>query len=343
MTEKPEFRVLALDGGGMRGTYAASLLATLERDLGPVVGNFDLICGTSTGGLIALGLGAGKSAREILDFYRLKGTSIFLQEGRIKGWDNLVRGLTKRHKYEDAGLQAAVEGVFGDKRMKDAAVDLCIPAVDFLTYRPWVFKTGHDPISARDGDVLMRDVALATSAAPMFFPVATAYIPAHRTHHRFVDGGVYANCPVMVGLTEALRFFVGDGKPYGSLRILSVGVPEESVGNADTGSYRPLLLEWPPTWPPKLLPYVTQILDLTMTSQMASALYTARYIGEALPYPFLLKRLEPERLSAAQARIVKLDGVSSEALSTLTQLGSQDAQRMKEDPEVRSFFQPRSP
>lgn len=331
--QKPEFRILSLDGGGMRGTYAAAFLAGLESDLGLVRDNFDLVCGTSTGGLIALALGAGLSGEEIVRFYETKGPLIF-PKGLLHLGPNAIRTAIRKHKYSSNGLKRALTEVFGDKTLNDSAVHVCVPAVDFVTCKPYVFKTDHGEGLTRDGTMLMRDVALATSAAPMFFPVSSAEVPANKTTHNFVDGGLWANSPVLVGLTEALRFFVGEGKPFGSVRILSIGLPAEGVGNAAGSGYAPLLWKWPA----KFFPYVFQLLDLSMTSQIEAAHFTAGQIGASLPFPFHLERVTPEPLSAAQARHVKIDGASQDATGTLVPLGRGKAQHLKLDPKIRAFF-----
>lgn len=331
---RPAFRVLTIDGGGMRGVYAAAFLAGLERDLGPISKNFNLICGTSTGGLIALALGAGRRGAEVVDFYREKGPRIFAHGGPHKRLPTILRAMARKHKYSNHELRAALDEILGTKKLCDSTVHLCIPTVDFVTCQPWVFKTDHGEGLSRDGEVLMRDVALATSAAPMFFPIATAKIPAHGTHHRFIDGGLWANSPVLVGLTEAVRFFVGDGKPFGSLHILSVGLPAGAIGNANVDRYDPLIYK-PPA---KLFPFVFQLLDLSMTSQISSALYSARFIGESLSVPFHLERIEPTALAPKQAKHITLDGAAPIAIETLIQLGAQEAERQKLRTAVKSFF-----
>jgi hypothetical protein len=321
----------------MRGVYAAALLAGLEKDLGSIQTNFDLVCGTSTGGLIALALGAGIPAGDIVKFYEEKGPSIFPKGVRHLG-PNALRAAFKKHKYDSRGLEAALKEVFGDKTMADATMRVLVPTVDFVTCKPWVFKTDHSEGLTRDGSVLMREVALATSAAPMFFPISSAEIPANEATHRFVDGGLWANSPVLLGLNEALRFFVGEGKLYGSIRILSVGLPSEGVGNPGKAGYAPLLWKWPT----KFFPYVFQLLDLSMTSQVEGAYYTAKQIGDSLPFRCDIKRIVPEALSAAQAKYVKLDGASAQAIGTLVPLGRAKAQHLKMDPEIKLFFSRRT-
>jgi predicted acylesterase/phospholipase RssA len=105
------FTVLSIDGGGVRGIFAAAVLASLERDTGTrITDHFDLVVGTSTGGIIALGLGAGMSPEEILALYLGNANSIF------PAWRRsiLARPLSLvRAKYKADGLRRVVQQVFG--------------------------------------------------------------------------------------------------------------------------------------------------------------------------------------------------------------------------------------
>src|SRR5687768_16236358 len=107
------FQILALDGGGLKGLFAAAVLAEFERDLKvSLVDHFDLICGTSTGGLIALGLGAGMTPAEIVDFYVTTGPQIFPR----RSWMRQVFSA----KHEPGPLRAALEEIFGDRVLRDS-------------------------------------------------------------------------------------------------------------------------------------------------------------------------------------------------------------------------------
>jgi patatin-like phospholipase/acyl hydrolase len=211
--QKP-FRILCLDGGGIMGAFAASVLARYEerfneeraRNKLPAMGivdHFDLITGTSTGGIIALGLGVGATAEEVLKIYKEQGPDIFPHP---KGWFGRKWGLFRslfRTKLSPEPLKKAVEGIAQDRTMADARTRLVIPSYDTTgDGNVYVFKTPHfPPGDRRDSDLSIVDVALATGAAP-------SYLPAHHVPKRgfFIDGGVWANCPVSVGLIEAVAF-----------------------------------------------------------------------------------------------------------------------------------------
>ncbi len=206
------FQVLSLDGGGARGVFAAALLAGLEEDIGrPVLNHFDLVVGTSTGGLIALALGAGLSPRQIVDFFVREAPDVFPGPA---WWRWLRRwGVAK---YDRRGLETAVRDVLGDALLGDSSVPLVVPTYNLAENDVYLFKTPHHPRLKRDWRVPMWEVAMATSAAPTFFP-------AYRLSGdgvRLIDGGVWANNPAMVGLTEAVSLFE---RRLCDVRVLSVG------------------------------------------------------------------------------------------------------------------------
>src|SRR5215211_2196105 len=122
-------KVLAIDGGGIRGVLPAALLATVEDSLGePVVDYFDLVTGTSTGGIIALGLASGLSAHEILDFYLEHGPGVFCGPKLPRKLRQWALG-----KYDAGGLSGALDRVFGDRRLGESMTRVVIPAVNLET------------------------------------------------------------------------------------------------------------------------------------------------------------------------------------------------------------------
>src|SRR3954451_14990364 len=164
------FRILSLAGGGLMGAFSASVLATLERTTGRrIVDHFDLITGTSTGGIIAIGLAMGASAEQILQFYLERGASIFPPARGVGGWLKTVRNL-RRPKFSPEALREAVASVVGDQPLGAAKTRLAIPAYNSSMGRIYVFKTPHHPDRQQDRDLPAVDVALATSAAPTYFP-----------------------------------------------------------------------------------------------------------------------------------------------------------------------------
>lgn len=231
------FRILCIDGGGIKGAFSASALATLEEDLGcRVADHFDLIAGTSTGGIIALGLGLGIPARDILSFYVTKGPDIFPGTSLIQRTTNAMRQLFSGPKHSHEVLRAALEDVFKNRRLGESRCRLVIPTYDAIAGRLFVMKTAHHERFRYDIDALAVDVALATSAAPTYFKASR--FPVH-DNASYVDGGVWANCPVMVAVTEAVAFL---GQRMEDLDVLSVGATSAPFSIAQNGDAS--ALEW---------------------------------------------------------------------------------------------------
>ncbi len=219
-------RVLAIDGGGVRGVVPASFLATLEVYLeGNIVDYFDLIVGTSTGGIIALGLGGGLSPAEIRDFYLTRGQRIF-QGNRLAR--SARRWATA--KYNQDQLEFELRDVFGDRRLGDSATRLVIPSMDVNSGRVHLWKTAHHPRFVQDYTHSMVEIAMSTSAAPTYFK---AYLTDAGAP--LVDGGVFANNPAGLGAVEAIGVL---GWPRGEVAILSLGCGDEALDVRTTSWWR---------------------------------------------------------------------------------------------------------
>lgn len=210
------FQILALDGGGIKGLFAAAVLAKIEeRHRVNVVDHFDLITGTSTGGIIALGLGLGMRPREIVRFYVEQGPKIFANRW---GWRWLLQWVWR--KYPQQRLKAALTSdfAFGDKKLGDSRKRLVIPAYNLSKDAVRVFKTPHHERLKTDWQVPAWKVALATSAAPTYFPACRDV-----NSTRLIDGGVWANNPAVVGIAEAVSLLnVG----LDQIRVLSLGTTD---------------------------------------------------------------------------------------------------------------------
>jgi hypothetical protein len=212
--------VLSLDGGGMRGTYTATYLDRVaaafarRRDIpGIDVGKaFDLIVGTSTGGIIACGLAKGIPLAEIVALYREHGAAIFpkkLPRG-LAGVPTDIWCRPGALRSGEKALRSALQDILGDTTLgevyRERSIALAIPAIEMSQHWSWVFKTSHVPGSkARDDGYRLVDVCLATSAAPIYRAMAAIDHPdGGNGYNVFVDGGLWANNPVLVGLVDAL-------------------------------------------------------------------------------------------------------------------------------------------
>lgn len=221
-TGDPTLQILALDGGGLRGIFSAAALDAWEEDFDTSISDhFDLIVGTSTGGIIALALGLGMRPREILSLYIDNAERIFPGASALR-W-------VRRRKYPPDELRKLLEGVFGTSILADSKVRLAIPSYDLATDDVHLFRTPHHVDLRRDWRETVVDVAMATAAAPSYLPVANV------RSHRFTDGGVWANNPTMVGIVEAVDRLGGS---LGRIRVLSVGTTaelKERDGRLDQG------------------------------------------------------------------------------------------------------------
>lgn len=297
----PAYRILTIDGGGIKGVFAASLLAEFETSLGsPLVECFDLIAGTSTGGIIAIGLGLGLSAQEILNFYEKNGPAIFAgRRGRS------LRPLFAA-KYNSKPLHDALMEAFSDKLLGESTTRLLIPSLNLDTGEVHVFKTAHHTCFVRDYKEKAVDVALATAAAPTYFP----------THHLgtgepLVDGGMWANNPMGAAAVEAIGVL---GWPRGDVKLLGVGCTESPPDTANRRS-RGLLNYW-----------AKRLVSIFMAGQSSSSLGTAQ---------LLLGHDNVHRISLnVSGGRYKLDGAN--AISSLKGLGASEAR--KEYPKVHSTF-----
>jgi|GEM_PF-156418 len=220
------FRILALDGGGIKGAFTAAVLATLENSLGlPIVDHFDMVAGTSTGGILSIGLGMGLRSQQLLQFYRDSGPKIFPVMRIHKKLAYKVRHLFKSRYSQDVLLQELKTAYFSDNQEKvlgDSKCRLVIPAYNAVSGACHIFRTPHHPLLKSDESANAAKVAVATAAAPTYFSAAKVRNIISNT--AYFDGGVWANCPVMAALVEAVFYL---DVPLDRIDILSVGTTEE--------------------------------------------------------------------------------------------------------------------
>ena len=191
---------------------------------------------------------------EITRFYQTEGPKIFPKRTGVRGWLGRVQNVF-RPKFTDDALRAAIKEVVGDRPLKEAKTRLVIPSYDVNVGKVYLFKTPHHPWYSRNADLPAVDVALATSAAPTYFPAHS--IPGLGT---FIDGGLWANCPAMVGVVEALDFL---GQAPEQVRMLSLGTTSYPFRLDNPDQLRGLL-----GWAPK-------IMDTFMFGQAQSAVNMA--------------------------------------------------------------------
>jgi patatin-like phospholipase/acyl hydrolase len=209
-------RVLAIDGGGIRGLIPSLVLAELERRAGRQTFElFDVIAGTSTGGILACALCAPDPlpAEQLVAIYEEEGPEIFDRSvwQRIRSAEGLLD-----EKYDDAALDGVLERFLAGKRLADSRPDLIVPTYDMGAPGPYFFKTSK--ARERPGeDFPLSVVARATAAAPTYFE------PLPVGERALVDGGVFAVNPAMSAFAEVLRFH-----PAAEVVLLSLGTGQRT-------------------------------------------------------------------------------------------------------------------
>ena len=224
-TKDRDFRILSIDGGGIRGIYPATFLAGLEERYlkgASIAQYFDLIAGTSTGGIIAIGLAADLNAGHLRDLYIDRGGEIFppIRSGIVGATQRVIRNASQffKFRYDRKALMRILRDTLGNRSFGEATTRLCIPSFEGRYGEIYIFKTPHHPDFRNDASERMTKVAAATAAAPTF------YKPFQDGGYTFIDGGVWANNPIMIALVDALSCF---SVPPERVRILSLGCGDD--------------------------------------------------------------------------------------------------------------------
>lgn len=200
-------KILSIDGGGIRGVIPAVVLAEIEkRTQRPIAKLFDLVAGTSTGGILALGLTVPKApaaplytAQNLVELYEREGRRIFSRSLARKLFT--CDSLTWK-KYSSTGIEQVLLEYFADSRLRDAVTDVLVTSYEVERRFPFFFKSSNAR-ERLDYDFPARDVARATSAAPTYFEPMKLRTGTNPDHYTLIDGGVFANNPAACALVEA--------------------------------------------------------------------------------------------------------------------------------------------
>lgn len=317
------FQILALSGGGYRGLFTAELLKRLETENNgePLARRFDLIAGTSVGGILALALACEIPAAKLVEIFEVHGNEIFSRRSPLSRLskhfsflDRYVFGLFSS-RYESHGLKRVLEqdDLFSTNLLDQCLHPVIVPAVNFSTGTARVFKTPHHADFRQDHRRSLVDVSLATSAAPVFFP-----------HHViddqiYVDGGLVANGPALLSLHEAEMFF---GQSPKNVHVLSIGTVETNATASMNKSLKKGVLGWG-----------KDLFTLTIAAQ------------ERLLNQMLTHRLKDEqhiridtRLEKDQANDVGLDVVTESATRVLKGQAANSFQLVVNDGRLRALL-----
>ncbi len=223
------FRILAIDGGGLRGVYAVHLLKRIEDELGSIWDkSFDLIAGTSTGAIIAGGLACGISTS--------RGETIFMEEGRRifrKRWFTLMGLVGSRFKSRE--LKLVLDDAFGDQMLSEAKIPLMIPATDIGNGCFHVFRSRYHTDFATNANIRVVDAIMASCAAPTYFDPHTV------SEYLLADGGLWANDPSLAATLEARQHF---GVDMEDVRVLSIGTGSGRQFYSQAARWRHKVLGW---------------------------------------------------------------------------------------------------
>ena len=324
----------------MRGLYTVSVLHAFSKrfakesktqDIGKC---FDLVVGTSTGAILAAAIAAGIPLERIKELYKETGPDIFTdpvpiyeRKRRLRHkmlfWCWVLRHLCRAGNSNHA-LRSALNDIFGDqtfgKLYEKRNIGLCVSATGFLQHQPRVFKTPHLEEKDRDNGLLLADACMASSAAPIYLPLASITeddIP----DQAYTDGGLWANDPVLLGLIEGLAMSCSK-QP---LVIISIGTCAPPIGNQPVTKFDRGIVDWRGG---------ISVLELAMSSQGKSARYAVTLLVKQLKR--LGKRVDVVRFSdlseynpsSDQADLLQLDSASEQALNLMEQLGNRDGQEI---------------
>lgn len=292
-------QILALDGGGLKGLFSASVLKSFELHLGnSIVRHFDLIAGTSTGGLIALGLGLEKPAQEIQDFYIKYGSEIFPNKGlekKLRFLNSLLFTKYSNKNLKDILKKLLVSPEHDEPLLRDSKKRLLIPTFLAANSSPRILKTPHDPRLRLDWKMPMWAVAMATSAAPSYLP------PFHYGGNRYLDGGIWANNPALVAVIEAIDL----GASIENIKVLNISTTTSQSSclgwkfcgvHCDSGKLG-------------MIPWASKILPVAMQS-----------LGRATSHMYLRQLLKPGNMAIVDHEVSlnhELDNINFEEFKSI--------------------------
>lgn len=308
-----EKRILSLDGGGIRGIITATILAHIEEGVKKITGNeqvrvsdcFDLLSGTSTGGiLVCLYLTPSDkepsrpkyTALQIRDFYRDMGPFLFKRTFfyRISSGFGLFKS-----RYSEENISEYCKKYFGNCWISQVMKDCLVTSYEMDNRKALLFSRYNVQKYGDSADYKLSDIARATSAAPTYF--SPARIPARdNTQRHLVDGGVYANNPAMCAFVEAVKLW-----PHTAVKdyfMLSVG-----TGKVEK-SY-----QWEKTHKYGYLRWLEPVIDILTSSVSETVDFQMKQVFSANCVPDRYIRMEPPLLNSDS----RMDNASAKNIRAL--------------------------
>ncbi|HUQ36737.1 MAG TPA: CBASS cGAMP-activated phospholipase [Aestuariivirga sp.] len=318
------FNILCLSGGGYLGLYTIAVLADLEKASGkPIAHSFDLMAGTSIGGIIALGLAAEVPVARMQTVFEKDGPKIFSKTPAPQSKFAVLRDLSRSlfsAKYKSELLRKTIAKLIGkNTTIGDLKHRVIVPSVNLTKGQPQVFKTPHLEAYKKDLKLNAVDVALATSAAPTYFPVAEI------GNSLFADGGLYANSPDLLAIHEATYFLKNKED---TIHLLSIGTTTSQFSfshalGKNLGSY-----EWMSE---------QRLVNVMISSQQLSVDYMTKHrLGDRY------LRLDATQ-SKEQERYLALDVATDDAKKTILGLASATSQAYASNPILLDFLRYSAP
>ncbi len=249
------FKILCIDGGGIRGIYPAYILHRIEEEYKIKINKFfDMVIGTSTGSIIAGAISIDYSLKDIVRIFEEKSSDIFRK--RLFSFCGIVKS-----QYDKTVLQKILELTLGSKTLSETKIRLVIPATDIRNGNVHVFKSNYLSEFVRDKNIKISDAILASCSAPTYFDPQKV----GDAMYNLVDGGLWANNPSMVALTEAIGKLCYDKN---DVKILSIGTGFNHITydiESITGKSWGLLKNWKGK---KLLEMILNLQSLNDTNRV---------------------------------------------------------------------------
>lgn len=313
--ESGRFQILALSGGGFRGLFTADYLRRCEEaHQTPVHGHFDLIAGTSIGALIAAGLSLGRPASELCAAMTTYGPKIFARSPMT-----LPKRLLRAAPYSTAILDEAIEAVLtpegAARRLDEIDQPLMITAVNYTRGTSTIFRS-RGLAQAQASTATVRQAVLASAAAPTFFPLQKLETD------QFADGGLVANAPDLIAITDTIA---GRRAALDDIYVLSIGTAARREGAAlHERPLSPSILSWF---------FVRGLVQTIMAAQEDLVISTAaQLLGERH------LRIDEEPAQRQVAAIAELDRASARSIETLISLAAKAFERTGQNRRLRAFF-----